>query len=215
MKTVTEFPGIVLREAAGIRRLHRPAPVAPPAAPAPAESEAASPLADEPTPDAPSSELADAPSAELADAPSAELVDAPAVEAAAGDEAAGTDVPAPEGPPPEGPTPDGPAPEEPAPEAPQPEVAEAAAPVVDEGAIAAAAELEEKLDIKGDRLARLMEALDVIRDRADNVRLVRVMSGEDPPPGAKKQGDFYYLVDLMPRAEPRRNDRGRGGPGRH
>ncbi len=36
----------------------------------------------------------------------------------------------------------------------------------------------------------------MIRDRADNVRLVRVMSGEDPPPGAKKQGDFYYLVDL-------------------
>ena len=55
----------------------------------------------------------------------------------------------------------------------------------------------------------------MIRDRADNVRLVRVMSGEDPPPGAKKQGDFYYLVDLMPRGEPRRNDRGRGGPGRH
>ena len=61
----------------------------------------------------------------------------------------------------------------------------------------------------------MMEALDVIRDRADNVRLVRVMSGDDPPPGAKKQGDFYYLVDLMPRSEPRRNDRGRGGPGRH
>ena len=55
----------------------------------------------------------------------------------------------------------------------------------------------------------------MIRDRADNVRLIRVMSGEDPPPGAKKQGDFYYLVDLMPRGEPRRNDRGRGGPGRH
>jgi hypothetical protein len=29
-----------------------------------------------------------------------------------------------------------------------------------------------------------------MRGRADNVRLVRVMSGEDPPPSAKKQGDF-------------------------
>ena len=46
-----------------------------------------------------------------------------------------------------------------------------------------------------------MEALDVLRDRADNVRLVRVLSGEDPPPGAKKQGDFYFFVDLQPRPE--------------
>ena len=48
-------------------------------------------------------------------------------------------------------------------------------------------------------MARLLEALEVIRDRADNVRLIRVLSGEDPPPAAKKQGDFHYVVDLMPR----------------
>jgi len=82
-----------------------------------------------------------------------------------------------------------------------------------DNAALAAAEIEEKLGIKEDRLARLMEALDVIRDRAENVRLVRVMSGEDPPPGAKKQGDFYYLVDLLPRPEQRRDRDGRGDRG--
>src|SRR5262249_36063416 len=94
--------------------------------------------------------------------------------------------------------------------------AEEAAPApVDESAIKAAAEIEEKMGIKGDRLARLMEALEVMRGRADNVRLVRVMTGEDPPPNAKKQGDFYYLVDLLPRAEPRGRRDGRGGRGGH
>src|SRR3982750_2816803 len=88
-------------------------------------------------------------------------------------------------------------------------------PPVDESAVRASAEIEEKMGIKGDRLARLMEALEVMRGRADNVRLVRVMSGEDPPPSAKKQGDFYYVVDLQPRPESRgrhggRDDRDRG-----
>ena len=51
------------------------------------------------------------------------------------------------------------------------------------------------MKLSGDCLTRLVEALDVVGSRADNVRLVRVLSGEDPPPNAKKQGDFYYLVD--------------------
>ena len=83
---------------------------------------------------------------------------------------------------------------------------------VDDSAVRASAEIEEKMGIKGDRLARLMEALEVMRGRADNVRLVRVMSGEDPPPSAKKQGDFYYVVDLQPRPEPRGRHGGRDGP---
>jgi hypothetical protein len=76
--------------------------------------------------------------------------------------------------------------------------------------VAAAAEIEQTMSIKGDRLARLMDALEVMRDRADNVRLVRVMSGENPPPGAKKQGEFYYMVDLLPHREARPRGRGDG-----
>ena len=60
-----------------------------------------------------------------------------------------------------------------------------------------------------------------MRGRADNVRLVRVLTGEDPPPNAKKQGDFFYVVDLLPRPEQRgghggrdRGGRDRGGGGR-
>src|SRR5438046_2789375 len=75
--------------------------------------------------------------------------------------------------------------------------------VIDEAARAAAAaagtEIEASLGIKGDRLARLFEALDSVKDRVDNLRLIRVMQGEDPPPSARKVGDFYYLSDLMPR----------------
>ena len=65
------------------------------------------------------------------------------------------------------------------------------------------------MKLSGDRLTRLVEALDVVGNRVDNVRLVRVLSGEDPPPNAKKQGDFYYLVDLMPRREGGGKSRGR------
>jgi len=82
------------------------------------------------------------------------------------------------------------------------------------------------LGVEGQRLARLMEALAVVGDRIDTVNRVRVFGGEEQPQGGRKQGDFYYVVDLIPRPQEggRRNrdrpggrDRGerdRGGPGR-
>jgi len=52
----------------------------------------------------------------------------------------------------------------------------------------------------GDRLSRLREALQAVGRQAEKVRLVRVVApdGEEPIPGAKKIGEFHYLVDLMP-----------------
>ena len=60
--------------------------------------------------------------------------------------------------------------------------------------------LERPMKVQGDRLARLVEALDVLRDHADNVRLVRVLSATTRRP-RQEQGDFYYL--LSPLAAPR------------
>jgi len=70
-----------------------------------------------------------------------------------------------------------------------------------------------ELQVQGDRLSRLMEALDVVGNRSAQVRLVRVLQGEDAPSGAQKRGDFYYAVDLMPRPQSQQRDGGdsRGG----
>src|SRR3569623_1534191 len=125
MKTITEFSGTVLREAARIRKLHRPA------------------------------RPAKRPEAEQDPAPDAA---APAAEAAHATEAA-------------------------------PPAAEAAPVIYPEmlaADVAARAEVAEKLAIKDDRLARLFEALDSVKDRVDNVRLIRVLQGEDPSPSARK-----------------------------
>ncbi|HVV16934.1 MAG TPA: hypothetical protein VHH90_06995, partial [Polyangia bacterium] len=219
MKTVTEFSGIVLREAAQVRLAFRPQKPQHAAGPSPNGGEAA---AEPPAEAAASGEPGDAaaPAETGAEAVAESADGGEATEAAAQPEGEPTEAEA-------APGDEAPAGEEAAVEA-APVEGEAAAgeggageggsaveaaAEPDPGVAQAAAELETKMGITGDRLARLMEALDVIRDRADNVRLIRVMSGEDPPPAAKKQGDFYYLVDLMPRAEPRR-DRGRPGGGR-
>lgn len=50
----------------------------------------------------------------------------------------------------------------------------------------------------GDRLARLREALQATGRQADRVRLVRVFGSEEEVAGAKKIGEFQYIVDLMP-----------------
>src|SRR5436190_1687092 len=136
MKTVTEFPGILLRQAADIQRAFKasqPAPEPAPAAEAPTDEERAAPE-------------------------SSEGEAAPAAEAAPAEPAAGT-----------GPD----------------------AEAVGEG-----------LQVSGDRLARLMEALSVVGNRVGAVRLVRVLSGDKPPPNAQKRGDFYYVVDLVQKGQP-------------
>lgn len=88
-----------------------------------------------------------------------------------------------------------------------------------------AAALGAAVGVEGQRLERLMEALAVVGDRVDAVNRVRVFGGEEQPQGGHKQGDFYYVVDLIPRPQDggRRNrdrhggrdrgERGRGGPG--
>src|SRR5690242_13050514 len=58
----------------------------------------------------------------------------------------------------------------------------------------------------GDRVARLVEALEAVGDRIERVRLVRVFASPDEPKGAKKVGEFHYLVDLQPDARPGRGD---------
>src|SRR5205807_637331 len=56
------------------------------------------------------------------------------------------------------------------------------------------------LGVSGDRLARLVEALEAVGDKLERVRLVRVFAATDDPKGAKKIGEFQYLVDLQPDA---------------
>ncbi|MFN2548203.1 MAG: hypothetical protein ABR567_12270, partial [Myxococcales bacterium] len=50
----------------------------------------------------------------------------------------------------------------------------------------------------GDRLIRLRDALRVVGKQAERVRLVRVFGTEEEVAGAKKIGEFQYIVDLMP-----------------
>ena len=219
MKTVTEFSGTVLREAALIRRAHRPAPPEAKPAEPPAEVLDTAAPAGEPASVADVSATEASPSSDATEtdraAVSADVSgEVGAIEASAGEaavagpeadadaavddaQAAATESQAGEGM---------------TGEASLSDAAPAELPAEDPGAALAATELEQKLAIGGDRLARLMEALEVLRDRAENVRLVRVLSGEDPPANAKKQGDFYYVVDLQPRHEGRSRDRDeRGG----
>src|SRR4051812_4231881 len=70
-----------------------------------------------------------------------------------------------------------------------------------------------ELAVSGDKLARLVEALEAVGDKAERVRLVRVFAAEEQPPGAKKIGEFNYVIDLQPdmRALPGRSEGRRGG----
>jgi len=68
------------------------------------------------------------------------------------------------------------------------------------------------LGLAEDRLARLLEALELAKDRVGDVRRVRVMQlaeGEAVPHGAVKHGDHVFLIELPVAASPadRRGDR--------
>ncbi len=79
-------------------------------------------------------------------------------------------------------------------------------PVID--AVAAA------LEVQPDRAARLLEALDVVGNQLDHVRLVRVYQGETGPHGSVSRGEFHYAIDRVAGGGgKRRDDRGgsRGG----
>src|SRR6478735_6542598 len=56
------------------------------------------------------------------------------------------------------------------------------------------------IGVTGDRLARLLEAVEAAGDKVEKVRLVRVFAATDEPKGAKKIGEFNYLLDLVPDA---------------
>src|SRR5689334_20804589 len=58
--------------------------------------------------------------------------------------------------------------------------------------------------VTGDRLARLVEALEAAGDQVEKIRLMRVFAGTDEVKGAKKIGEFNYLVDLQPSMQPAR-----------
>lgn len=79
-------------------------------------------------------------------------------------------------------------------------------PIID--AIAAA------LSVQPDRAARLIEALDIVGNRIDEVRLVRVFQGEKGPHGSIARGEYHYAIDRVASAKRRgRDDRRSGGRG--
>jgi hypothetical protein len=74
--------------------------------------------------------------------------------------------------------------------------------------------LAEHLKVDESRAARLAEALGVVGNRLDRVRMVRVVKAEGAPQNASKVGEFGYIVDLIgpPQSAHGRDDRGdRGG----
>src|SRR5688572_18717128 len=74
-----------------------------------------------------------------------------------------------------------------------------------------------EIGVTGDRLVRLLEALDAIKVKLDPVRLVRVYQGESAPPRAFSAGEFHYVVDMVASSgghgDGRRGRRGERGQG--
>ena len=72
------------------------------------------------------------------------------------------------------------------------------------------------LNVSGDRLARLMDALAVAGKRMRPGRAwCACIVAQDPPPGAEKRGEFYFVVDMIPKGgAPARDDKRRDGPRR-
>jgi translation initiation factor IF-2 len=70
----------------------------------------------------------------------------------------------------------------------------------------------------GERVERLREALRAVGRQVDRVRLVRVFGSEEEVAGAKKIGEYQYIVDLMPQSMKQSFERdergGRRGPRR-
>jgi hypothetical protein len=201
MKTITEFSGVLLQRAAEVQRAFREAnpqvaapaveqvpPSAESADPAAADAEAAAPV-ELPAEAAAPVELP-AEAAALAELPAEAGSAADGVEEASAAESAPADA--------------GGAAETPPAE-------EVAPPDLGTGPEAEA--VGAALDVQGDRLSRLMEALDVAGRRAGQVRLVRVLQGETPPQGAQKRGDYYYAVDLAPRPQSQQRDAFEGRDG--
>ena len=70
-----------------------------------------------------------------------------------------------------------------------------------------------KLGVQADRAERLLEALDIVGNRIDEVRLVRVFQGEKGPPGSVQRGEFHYSIDRVTGGGGRRDRGDRGGRG--
>lgn len=70
------------------------------------------------------------------------------------------------------------------------------------------------LGTPADRVPRLLEALEIVGENLDAVRLVRVYQGETGPHGAVSRGEFHYALDRVAGTGGGRGDRGdRGGRG--
>lgn len=63
------------------------------------------------------------------------------------------------------------------------------------------------LGIPAERAERLLEAVEIVGDRVDAVRLVRVFQGETAPVGAVSKGEFHYVVDAIVKPQPKRQER--------
>ncbi len=220
MKNLTEFSGVILRQAASVRstklaELKASAKAAP--ASAVAEAETGPVLADDPNGSivenqaalaeaaAPAQEAVPAEEAPVEAAPAAEAEAAPAeeapVEAAPAAEAEAA-----------------PAEEAPAQEAAVPaEEANAKKPVeprIDDETLAAA--VGKEMGIEGDKLSYLMGALKAVgRKGLAQVRKVRVFQGEEGPAGAFSIGELHFVVDRIVVASKARDEgKGRGGRGK-
>ena len=67
--------------------------------------------------------------------------------------------------------------------------------------------------MKGDRLARLIEALQFVK-QADNVRQIRVYQGEKGPAGCQTVGEYHYVLELLQSGSSKRRDQRSGRDGR-
>src|SRR5882672_6683839 len=67
------------------------------------------------------------------------------------------------------------------------------------------------LGVQPDRAARMIEALDIVGNRLDEVRLVRVYQGEVGPHGSIARGEYHYAIDRVASAKRRGRDDRRGG----
>ena len=76
--------------------------------------------------------------------------------------------------------------------------------------------LQTQLGIPAERVPRVIEAVEIVGDAIETLRLVRVFQGEAGPQGAISKGEFHYVVNRAPTpksgaAPARSNDR----PGRN
>ncbi len=209
MKNLTEFSGVILRQAAAVRstklaELKANAKAAPEAT-AP-EAETAPVVAEDPNGAIASADATAEVSAE-ADAP-AEATEAPAEAPAEATPVEAAETPA------EAAPVEAAAEEKPA-EAPAAEEKPAEARIDDE---ALAAAVGEEMGMEGDKVGYLMGALKAVgRKGLDQVRKVRVFQGEQGPAGSFSIGDLHFVVDRIVVASKSKDDRdgkGRGGKGR-